>query len=113
MALEDTRMSYETLSSKYHVETDAADWPSGLPKDQREPLIVLVKEALARWGAKGAPLYDVERMVSAAADRTGTVPIFKTASLWDFRYAYFRYACIERALRACDAEQRWHAKEAT
>ena len=106
MALEDTRMSYETLSSKYHVETDAADWPSSFPKDQREPLIVLVKEVLAKWGAKGAALYDIERMVSAAADRSGTVPIFKTAALWDFRYA-----CVERALRACDAEQRWHAKE--
>lgn len=101
-------MSRESISSKYSVETDAADWPTALPKEQREPLIGLVKEALARWGAKGAPLYDVERMVSAAADRSGTVPIFKTAALWDFRYA-----CIERALRACDAEQRWHAKEAT
>jgi hypothetical protein len=31
--------------------------------------------------------------------------IFRTAALWDFRYA-----CVERALREIDAESRWHAK---
>ena len=100
-------MSHETTSQRWHIETDGHGWPTGLPTEEREPLIEMVKAALARFGAKGGSLVDIERQVTYAAERDfHKVPTFRRAALWDFRYA-----CIERALRACDAEQRWHAKE--
>ena len=98
-------MAHEMIRQKYNVETDITDWPIGLPEDQREVLLVFVAEALARFGEKGAHLTVIERMVDTMAEWRDGLPIFRTAAAWDFRYA-----CVERALRAIDAEQRWHAK---
>jgi hypothetical protein len=97
----------ETIGQKYHVETSDTDWPKSLTMEERAGLVTLTREALARFGAKGAGLYEIERMVSAVNDtkHPAPIPIFRKAALWDFRYA-----CIERALRAIDAEPRWHAK---
>lgn len=97
----------ETIGQKYHVETSDTDWPKSLTMEERAGLVTLTREALARFGARGAGLYEIERMVSAVNDtkHPAPIPIFRKAALWDFRYA-----CVERALRAIDAEQRWHAK---
>lgn len=101
-------MSHETTLQRWHIETDATDWPSGFPKEEREPLTDMVRAVLVnRFDGRGGTLLDIERQVTYAAERDfHKVPTFRRAALWDFRYA-----CIERALRACDAEQRWHAKE--
>ena len=102
-------MSHETTSQRWHIETDGHDWPTDLPTEEREPLIEMVRRVLDTGNAKkyGMSLSDVERQATYAAERDfHKVPTFRRAALWDFRYA-----CIERALRACDAEQRWHAKE--
>lgn len=97
----------ETIGQKYHVETSDTDWPKSLTMEERAGLVTLVREALARFGARGAGLYEIERMVSSVNDtkHPAPIPIFRKAALWDFRYA-----CVERALRAIDAEARWHAK---
>lgn len=98
-------MGHETTLQRWNTETDATDWPRALPAEEREPLIGLVRDALAMYGAKGAHLTDVERAVRFALDREPQkAPTLHRAALWDFRFA-----CVERALRACDAEQRWHA----
>lgn len=94
----------ETLSQKYHVETDAKDWPTSLPEAEREALTEVVRAILARFGEKGVCLYDIERQATYAAEKMADrLTTFAKAALWDFRYA-----CIERALRAVAAEQRWH-----
>ena len=102
-------MSHETTLQRWHVETVDADWPVGLPKEEREPLTAFVKSALTspRFDERGGTLGDIERAVTYALEKAPTAaPKFLRAAMWDFRYA-----CIERALRACNAEQRWHAKE--
>lgn len=101
-------MSHETTLERWHVETDGLDWPKGLSLEERGALVDLTREALARFGEKGASLNSIERMVDALNNQRhpAPVPIFRKACMWDYRYA-----CVERALRAIDAEQRWHAKK--
>lgn len=101
-------MAAETIAQKWNIETSDTDWPKSLTMEERAGLVTLTKEALARFGARGAGLYEIERMVSSVNDtrHPAPVPALRKAALWNFRYA-----CIERALREIDAECRWHAKE--
>ena len=97
-------MAHETTLERWYVETDGHDWPKGLPMEERGYLTTAVRECLVLRGANGAHLTTVERYVANVAERNDLpMPVFRKAAAWDFRYA-----CIERALRACDAEQRWH-----
>lgn len=85
----------------YGMETDAEDWPVGLPSVERDALMEIVRETITAC----APLltYELYQRVSASAETDVRCVVFNKGALLDWRYA-----CVVRAARATGAEQRWH-----
>lgn len=85
----------------YSVETDGTDWPVGLPDNEKMILSRAVLDVLDAC----VPLttYDLYRRVRDHAMVVAEAPTFKRATLLDWLYA-----CVVRAARVADCEQRWH-----
>lgn len=93
-----------SIADTYQVATDAADWPESLPVAERGVLQGLVLEVLSECHALHT--YDLVQRVVWKADKRNDVQAFNKAALLDWIYA-----CVVRAARAADCEQRWHAPE--
>jgi hypothetical protein len=85
-----------------HVETDSTGWPAGLEESEKDALVEYVTRSLKALGGT-ATLHQIHSHVrrSAYFDKE-LCPKYGRSVLWDYTYA-----CIDRALRAAQAEQTW------
>lgn len=94
----------------YNVETDATDWPTcWVGNEPGQPLPDECKRALEEHALSVlrdcTPLltYELYQRVRDRAKRDERCAPFNKAALLDWLYA-----CVVRAARAADCEERWH-----
>lgn len=97
----------------YHVTTDAADWPTGLPLEDRPAFVARVRAALEAFDAKGVGLtihalanrvfdHDFLRPFDGHTLGESHFPLPK--SCWKAALYDWRDACTLRATRELDCD---------
>lgn len=96
-----------SIRTKYQVQTDACDWPLGLSREEQEQLCNAAKTLLVSHGEM--TIYDVHNCL-----RGGGVYATMAPEKWRKGIVLdWTYGCLERALRAIDATEKWHIRKAS